>query len=175
MPCIQTLSGFAKDCAPSLGGIVEAYFANKADVSAIVVTQSKITGITMVTGATFKSYGFSRETASLTSTWTIDKKTNATYVTSELTLPFNRMETAKKIEVEALVEGELVGFVKDANGAYWFLGYDNPLQASAGEGVSGTATSDRNGYGVTLQDVSKKLPFEMLVGDGGIDLEDIVG
>ena len=50
---------------------------------------------------------------------------------------------------------------KDANGKYWFLGKDEPVMATAGEGVTGTARGDRNGYGITLQDTSLEMPYEV--------------
>jgi hypothetical protein len=33
--------------------------------------------------------------------------------------------------------------------------------ATAGEGVTGTARSDRNGYSITLQDTSLEMPYEV--------------
>ena len=35
MACAQTLNGIINDCAPSMGGIVEAYIANHADVASV--------------------------------------------------------------------------------------------------------------------------------------------
>ena len=175
MACSQTLTGIANDCLASMGGIVEAYIANHADVSAVTETANKITGLTLATGAKFKKYAFARNTGSLSSNYTIDDTTGAKFVVSDLVLQFNRMETAKRLEITALAQGELVVIVKDANGAYWFLGKDAPVRASAGDGLTGTARADRNGYSVTLQDNSLELPLEVLVGEGGVDLDEIVG
>jgi hypothetical protein len=71
------------------------------------------------------------------------------------------METAKRVEITALAQNELVLIIKDANGKYWLLGKDEPVMATAGEGVSGTARSDRNGYSITLQDTSLEMPYEV--------------
>ena len=76
-------------------------------------------------------------------------------------LQFNRMETPKRVEMTALAQNELALIVKDANGKYWLLGKDEPVMATAGEGVTGTARGDRNGYGITLQDTSLEMPFEV--------------
>ena len=54
-------------------------------------------------------------------------------------------------------------------------GYDNPVNMGAGEAPTGTALTDRNGYSVTLHDVSHEMPYEVLVGTGGVDLDTIVG
>lgn len=156
-----------------MGGIVEVYIANKADVTGVTVADGKITAITMAASAKFKTYSFARQAGSLTSTYTIDKPNGVTFVQSDLVLPFNRMETAKRVEISALAAGELACIVKDANGLYWFLGKDEPMLASAGDGQTGTARTDRNGYSITLQDTSAEMPLEVLTGTGGVDLSTI--
>lgn len=157
-----------------MGGIVEAYIANHSDVASVVVTDGKISAITMDGSKKFQTFQFARQTGSLSSNYTIDDTTGAKFVVSDLVLVFNRMETAKRLAITALAQGELAVIVKDANGAYWYLGYDLPVRSSAGDGLSGTAHTDRNGYSVTLQDNSHELPYELNVGDGGIDLSEIV-
>ena len=72
------------------------------------------------------------------------------------------METTKRVEMTALAIGDLAVIVKDANGKYWYLGYDEPVNASAGDGQTGTARGDSNRYTLTLQDESLGLPYEVL-------------
>lgn len=144
-----------------MGGIVEALIANHADVSAVTETAGKITAISMASSAKFHRYQLPRNTGSLSSNYTIDDTTGAKFVASDLVLQVNRMDTAKRIEISALAQGELAIIVKDANGAYWFLGKDAPVKASAGDGLTGTARADRNGYSITLQDNSLELPLEV--------------
>lgn len=174
MSCSQTLNGLVKDCTPSQGGIREVYLANRSEVQSVTITENKITAITMAASGKFHKYAFRRDTGSLTSTYTIDKASGVKFVTSDLVLLFNRMETTKRIEISALAQAELVAIVKDANGVYHYLGYDDALEASAGDGQTGTAIGDANRYSITLQDVSKEMPYEVLVGDGGVDLEALV-
>ena len=50
MPCTQTLSGLAADCAGNIGGIKNVYLANHADVASLTVTQDQISAITMKIG-----------------------------------------------------------------------------------------------------------------------------
>lgn len=144
-----------------MGGIVEALIANHADVSAVTETAGKITAITMASSAKFHRYQLPRNTGSLSSNYTIDDTTGAKFVASDLVLQVNRMNTVKRIEISALAQGELAVIVKDANGVYWFLGKDAPVKASAGDGLTGTARADRNGYSITLQDNSLELPLEV--------------
>lgn len=161
MSCPQTLSGLAKDCAASMGGIVRVLLANKDDVSAITVTTGEITAITMVSTKTFKEYNFRPNTSQMTSNWQVSAENGVAYVQTDLVMVFNRMETTKRVEISAMALADLAAIVQDCNGKYWFLGYDNPLHLSAGDGQTGTARSDRNGYSVTLQDDSLALPMEV--------------
>ena len=161
MACNQTLSGLVKDCSPSMGGITEVLLANREDVSAVTAVSGKISEITMASSAKFKRYTFARNTGSMTSTYTIDQASGVKYVTTDLLLQFNRMESAKRVEISALAVNDLVAIVKDANGIYWYLGYDEPVNASAGDGQTGTARGDANRYTITLQDNSKEMPMEV--------------
>lgn len=161
----QTLSGLAKDCNPSMGGIVEVYIANHADVASVTVTSDKISAISMASSAKFKKYAFHRNTGSLSSTYTIDQTSGVKYVTSDLVLQFNRMETTKRVEMSALAVNDLAVIVKDANGVFFYLGKDEAVCASAGDGQTGTARGDANRYTITLQDNSKEMPYEV---DGSI-------
>ena len=174
MACSQTLSGISNDCASNMGGIVEVYLANKADVSSVTITTNKVTAISMNSSAKFKTYHFRPNTSSMSSNYQVNQENGTSYVQTDLLMVFNRMETSKRIEVTAMAQGELCAIVKDANGLYWMLGIDNPLVLSAGDGLTGTARADRNGYSVTLQDNSLEMPVEILTGPGGVDLSTIV-
>lgn len=144
-----------------MGGIVEALIANFVDVTGVTITTEMVTAISMASSAKFKRYEFARNTGSLVSNYVIDQATGVRYVASDLVLQFNRMETSKRIELTALAQNDLVVIVKDANGKYWYLGKDEPVSATAGDGQTGTARGDRNGYGVTLQDNSQVMPYEV--------------
>lgn len=161
MSCSQTLKGIPSDCATSRGGITDVWIANFGDVVGKELTDEIITTITMAAEAKFKHYSFKKNTGSLTSTLTKDEANSVQFVTSDLALIFGRMETAKRIEMEALSAGELAVIVKDANGKYWFLGYDAYVTASAGTGQTGTASTDGNNYQITLQDQSSSYPYEV--------------
>ena len=161
MACNQTLTAILKDCSPSMGGIVEALFANKEDVQEVTLTEDMVSAITMASGKKFVKFQFPRNTGSMSSNYTIDHTTGVKFVTTDLVLVFNRMETSKRIAIKALMQNDLVAIVKDANGKYWYLGYDEALNATAGDGLTGTARADRNGYSATLQDNSHEMPYEV--------------
>lgn len=161
MACNQTLSGLTRDCNSSMGGIVEVYIANHVDVTEISVTQEKISAITMASSAKFHKYSFERNTGSLTSNYTIDPASGVRFVVSDLVLQFNRMNTQKRVEISALAQNDLVVIVKTANNNFFLLGKDAPVNATAGDGLTGTARTDRNGYSITLQDNSLEMPYEV--------------
>ena len=165
MSCIQTLNGLSRDCSANMGGIVEVMIVNHDDVTGVTITDGIITTISMAASAKFKRYNFAKNTGSLNSTYNLDAASGVKYVTSDLLLQFNRMETAKRVEITALAIGDLAVIVKDANGKYWYLGKDEPVNASAGDGQTGTARGDANRYTITLQDESLEMPYEV---DGSI-------
>lgn len=161
--CNQTLAGISLDCTNSLGGIKTVYIANYGDVSAVTLDEESgmITGITMVSGATFKPYQFRKQTGSMTSTLNVDETAGINYVSTELSLVFTKMETAKRLEMTALSKGQLAVIVLDSNNKYWYLGFNDYVSASAGSANSGQNKGDSNSYGLTVKDESDTYPYEI--------------
>lgn len=156
-----TLSGLCKDCSGSVGGIVEVYVAKYADVTSIApVSGDNITGITMAASAFFYTYQFRKNTGSMTSTLNVTDDGNV-YVSTELSLVFSKMETAKRVEMNALATQDLAIIVKDANGKYWYLGETEPVNASSGEGATGQNRTDSNHYGIVFTALSPDFPKEV--------------
>lgn len=161
MSCSQTLAGIARDCAANMGGIKRVLLANQADVVTITETSNEVTTITMDSGKKFKEYNFRPGTGSLSSNWQVNAENGVAYVQTDLVMVFNRMETSKRVEIIAIAQADLYAIVEDMNGKYWLLGQSEGVNISAGDGLSGTARTDRNGYSVTLQDNSPGLPPEV--------------
>lgn len=171
--CNQTLGGIPFECEPSIGGIKEVYIAryddidgkptvdnvkgpDDPDVTYGVITEIPITGETK-----FKGYSFRKNTGSMTSTLTVDETAGINYVSTELSLVFTKMDTQKRIEMSALALGRLAVIVKDSNGKYWYLGYDDYVSATAGGANSGQNKGDQNAYTLTLRDESETFPYEI--------------
>lgn len=163
MACSQTLIGIPYDCSTNIGGIKEVYLTNYADN--IFTTGSTESGDEVVSGvssgATFYRYQFRKGTGSMTSTLNADEAAGVNYVSTELVLQFSRMETAKRTAVAALALGGLAGIVVDCNNKKWAIGVDEPVNATAGSGNTGTARTDSNNYGITLTDEYKSFPLEV--------------
>lgn len=163
MSCLQTLAGLSRDCLANMGGVKRVYIANRDDVASITVTSGKITAITMVSSKKFYQYDFRQESASMESSWQVNVQNGSVYVHTALTLLFHKMTTTKRVEVMALALGELAVIVEDNNGAYWYMGYDNPVFIDGGgDSGTGTAFADANRYGIVLADNSLELPMEVL-------------
>lgn len=159
----QVFSGLPANCDANRGGVQVVYIANKADVSSVSLdgTSKMIKTITMVDSKKFKAYHFKKGAASFTSTFTLDNANGVNFVTTVLSVNFAKMETVKRIEMQALSLGEMAVIVLDSNGAYWYLGKDEPVYASAGTGETGAAKTDANQYTIELTDESNDLPYEI--------------
>ena len=151
----QTIAGLCRDCEGSIGGIVSVYLANYQD-DIFTVTSGAVSGVK--SGVTFYEYQFRKNTGSMTSTLNIDPANGVNFVQTDLVMLFSRMETKKRIEMAALSVTPLAGIVKDANGKYYALGVNEPMEASAGDGQTGTARTDGNRYSITLTDNQETFP-----------------
>ena len=157
--CPVTLAGIAGSCDTSKGGVDVVYLAQYGDdIFTVDSTTGAVSGIS--TGTTFYEYNFKKGVAHMESEQTIDATNGVNFVTTNLYVQFNKMDSAKRLEMKALSTGDLVAVVKDANGKYWVLGYESPLQASASNSQTGTARTDGNFYGITLTDEQDTFPME---------------
>jgi hypothetical protein len=156
-----TLVGFVNDCAGSIGGVKKVHIAKYEEVAEVTVTEEKVTAISMVDNATFKNYYFKPNMASFVSTLNIDTANGNNYVTTDLSMTFNKMETTKRIEMSALSKLELAIIIEDNNGIYWLMGRENPVTAINGTGETGVVRTDANKYSITLQDFSTTYLYEI--------------
>ena len=162
MACTQTLKGITRDCLSNSGGVRSVWLANKADIDSIMLNplDGAVTLILMKTGKSFYEYQFARGTASMSSNYAVNAENGTKYVETDLVMVFARMNTAKRNELISLKGAELAALVEDQNGKVWLLGHEHPLEMTAGDGLTGTAYADRNGYSITLHDVSPQMPRE---------------
>lgn len=160
MSCLMSLTGIPYACEVNLSGIKNLWLA---DWNEIEVTADASTGtISTVTGLdAFHKYVFAKNTGSLTKTMTKDDSKGTRYFLNEVTANFNRMDNAKRKELNALAAGQIAAIVEDMNGIYWYLGKDNYATATAVTGQTGAATDDGNFYVLTIQDMSGELPYSI--------------
>ena len=175
--CNQSLSGIAKDCAPNMGGIKLLLICLAASIASITVdgTTGKITAITFNDGATkFYEFAIPKGACNLASSLQVNAENGVNYVQNILTLAFNRMDTSKRVSVSALAVSECTAIVQDNNGKYWLVGKDEPLTANGGDSGTGTAKTDRNGYGINMQSEEASYPYEIETGTGGVDISALI-
>lgn len=165
-----TLGGYnTNDCSASKGGVLEVYIINYDAISSVDVdeTAGQITGFTMNTGSTAPAdndwhlYQMKRNTASYTSTLNVDETAGVNFVSTDVLIRFNKLNTTARIEMTALTLAETRVVVKDANGKYWLIGKDEPVVASAGSAQTGTQKSDGSYYELTLQGSDETYPLEL--------------
>lgn len=158
-----TLSGLPQNCDANIGGVKKIYIANRDDVTDIAVddTSHKVSTITMAETKKFVSYGFKKGAASFTSTATIDNANGVFFVTTVVSIDFAKMETQKRIEMQALSLNDMIVLVVDANDKIWLLGKDEYVYATAGTGETGAARTDANKYHIELTDESSEYPYEV--------------
>lgn len=161
MACNSIVAFEYNPCVANLGGIKNVWLAEwkegliVKDGEGANVTDGEITALE---GVTWTKYPMRKNVASMTST--LNNSTDgASYVTTELSLVFSRMDADKRASIQALALGEVMALVEDSNGFRWFLGADAPLTATAGAGETGTAMADANRYTLTLTDESKEYPL----------------
>ncbi len=153
--CTQVIAGIPSSCEGSKGGVKSVYVALYQD-DIFTEAQGTITGVS--SAVTWYAYNFKPNTASFTSTLTKDAANGVSYVATDLNLVFSRMDTAKRIEMNALSLADLAVIVVDSNGEIFALGTEEPVVATEGTGETGTQKTDGNRYTITLQDNADGFP-----------------
>lgn len=155
-----SLSSIDSRCDSTIGGVKEVYLGNFGDVTPGTPSSGLISALTLA-GTKLEIFRFRKGTATMESTANIDNDNGSSYITTTIAMAFTKMESTKRVEIQALIAGGAMAIVLDNNGKYWLLGYDNPLDCSAAGGTTGTAFSDANQYTLTLIDTSSELPYEV--------------
>lgn len=165
---LRSLAGLTRDCCPNIGGIKTVFLAKYDDIDSVTKVADTeatnggyVTAITLKSGAKWYEYQFRKNTGSMTSTLNVNDDTGNTYITTEISLVFGRMDTVKRIEMTALTVTPVVAVVIDSNDIAWYVGYDDYASASAGTGETGTAKEDRNAYTLTLTSENTDWPYEL--------------
>lgn len=166
-------------CESGMGGIIEVAITNWADSVFTAYTDGTITtegdnaysyvmadtaGGTCESTSAWYKFTFRRNTGNMTSTLNVDDASGVSFVQTDLQLTFGRMDQGKRLEIVGLTQAPTAAVVKDANGNFWALGVNEPVSATAGEGVTGTNRTDSNHYSVTLTDMSETFPLPVKNG-----------
>lgn len=157
MACQLINSARSIDCARGIGGVETVYLASRSTVSGITEDVNfVITGITMSGASKFYEYEMTQETANYTDTPSAELANGSLFYEQILSLVFNRANSTLRNQIKVIAEGATIAIVKTRNGDYILLGEEGGLEINGGEGGSGTAAGDRNGWTLTLRAVSKE-------------------
>lgn len=168
MSSCANIKNFTYDaCQGNIGGVKKVWIANYVDNAVVVPesgdTEGIVTGFaTAVTTGSFYEFQFRKNTASMTSTLNVNDN-GSSYVSTELSLIFSRMDADKRAAIMSLVLSDAMVVVEDCNGIMWFLGEENPVNVSAGTGETGQQKADNNAYSVTLTDDNTVFPRQFSV------------
>ena len=138
-------------CGYSLPQIVTLYVANFADVKNVAVTEKEdeISGITMVSGATFHVIEPAKNSASFTDEY-VTNDNGARYRTQTITFSVTgQYDKDKHNALDALSLGKYFVVAKTAEGSYIAFGRRTGLEASAASNAGGSA-DNTNGMTITL-------------------------
>ena len=138
-------------CGYSLPQIVNLYVANFADVKNVAVTEKEdeISGITMVSGATFHVIEPAKNSASFTDEL-VTNDNGARYRTQNITFSVTgQYDKDKHSALDALSLGKYFVVAKTAEGSYIAFGRRTGLEASAASNSGGSADAN-NGMTITL-------------------------
>ena len=135
-------------CGYSLPQIVTLYVANFADVKTTLPEEGdEISGITMVSGATFHVIEPAKNSASFTDEY-VTNDNGARYRTQTITFSVTgQYDKDKHNALDALSLGKYFVVAKTAEGSYIAFGRRTGLEASAASNAGG---SDTNGMTITL-------------------------
>ena len=137
-------------CGYSLPQIVTLYLANFADVKTTLPEEGdEISGITMVSGATFHVIEPAKNSASFTDEL-VTNDNGARYRTQNITFSVTgQYDKDKHSALDALSLGKYFVVAKTAEGSYIAFGRRTGLEASAASNSGGSADAN-NGMTITL-------------------------
>lgn len=155
-----TLQSIDARCHRSIGGLKRILIAKRDDVVQPVAdeTTGEITTVTLKSGKKFEEWLFRTNTASYTSTLSSDQAIGNQAVTTEVSLQFSKAEATKRLAIQSAINAAAVVILEDMYGQHIYLGYDEEVYVTSATMVSGTASTDLNGFTLTFTDVAQELP-----------------
>lgn len=158
--CQSITSGRARGCRDSVGGVIDFYIGTKP-TSSVWATDDEAGTITGITG--FSAYTFSPNKNSGEWSETIESNLeNGTVGYNQTcTMSFNKNEAALRTKVQILAQDNVCIIVRERSGKYFLLGKSEGMELSAGNGGSGRALTDLQGYTLTFSAMEKEPAFEV--------------
>jgi hypothetical protein len=102
-----------------------------------------------------------QETSSITMTPTASIQNYSLFYDCILTLVFTDYNAELRYVVKSLADNNLVAVVKLRSGEYLYVGQELGLDINGGDGGSGLAAGDRNGFSLTFRSVESNPPLTL--------------
>lgn len=161
MACALT-QGFTLDCRDGIGGLKEVYIIEKGNVSSVTESSGTITAITKLTGKRFWKYQLVRETSSSLENIVGNEQNGTLYYDQTVTIVLNKRQASVRNEIMLLAQNFLMIVGVENNGSAFLYGREQGVQLLTGNGGTGTAWGDRNGYSLPFNGKEKELAPEVL-------------
>jgi len=151
MACDIT-SGFALGCRDNSGGIKAIYILS-GSISSITDTSNEISDITG-TGI-FYQFDLQRGTSDFTETINGSTENQTVFYEATVNAAFAKLQTSTRNQVKILAQNPDLKIVVETNNdsdseKFIYVGRKNGAVLNAGQGQSGTALGDANGYTLTF-------------------------
>ena len=159
MACELT-TGFTRDCSDSTGGIEEIYLINRDDFT-YTLDGSNSSLIATISTSTWYRYYLKKEVGSIVATTSIDPANGTRFSEGLVAFSINKFDATKTNELKVMILAQLGCIVKDNNGKYWALGFQNFAEGQSLVANTGTAYGDRNGYDIEIMAKEQEPPFEV--------------
>lgn len=154
MSCDLLSAGIGENCGNNIGGIKKMYITERANISFPLTLSSpgnEISGITMLGGAKFYEFVFTKGTSFYTESTASDESSGIELTTQTITLGLNKREKTKRDKI--ILTGKfkkLAIIITDSNDINWFHGEVNGCVRTLNDGGSGTQRVDPNRYTLTF-------------------------
>ena len=154
MSTCDITSGFLLGCRDNTGGLKNIYI-----LSGSIDTVSGTTGLISALSGSGEFYKFelTRQTGDFTETINSNVENGTIYYEQVANAPFHKLQSATRNQVRVLAKNPNLKVIVETNngsedgvGVFFLLGQTRGLSLSGGQGQTGTAFGDLNGYTLTF-------------------------
>lgn len=133
-----------------MGGLKELYVIEFNNVTGITSASGTITAIAKASGKRFWKYQQLAQTAQATEEITGSDENGTVFYNQSIEVFLNKMQASVRNEVKLLAANRCIIITVDRNGKSFLYGETLGLTVNTGQGSSGRAYGDRNGYALTF-------------------------
>jgi hypothetical protein len=159
MSCLVLNTGITQSCRQSMGGVKRFLIAELGAITSITAASGVVTTINK-TGL-FYEFTPNRKSSAGSAPIAQSVENGQVSFNHTVSMVFGKREAAKRNALLVLAQKPVVVIEEDRNGKYFLYGWDYGLDFTEGGSESGTASTDLNGYNVTLSGEQKELEYEV--------------